>query len=253
MSHEHSMTNHVNDVDELSYKETLHVLEEYSQLLINDKPTIECALKNTVALISGKNMSRYDSDYAVEGSIDDRLNKLPVDVTVEIAVSCARIIMKEFSLLKLPLIEEWILQHPQLEQQTGIARIEQIAQYKVAKLLHDRMKVENGKVCKLFGRLFVEWSGCCRGIVASDLCSSYTYPEVLELFMDLFTASLGDGVIHGVRQVNSKDDRYVQLVWSCNMQESLQQSQRRRKAAIDDRIISDTNTFDSTSTNSERL
>ena len=55
-------------------------------------------------------------------------------------------------------MEEYNIQNPQSENQSGIEKIEEFCKYKVIYLLKNQIDTKNGKVTKLFGKSYFLWS-----------------------------------------------------------------------------------------------
>merc|ERR1719424_2279112 len=132
-------------------------LEVAAQRLRTDKPCLTDAMKN------------FTSAYAASALAPDehspRLQQRPLDVGV--LLSMARIVLKVLNAHALLSPEEWAASHPQDEDESALARIEALTNYKAASLLAQQVCAANAKRNKLFGRQFLLATGCWPAVRAA--------------------------------------------------------------------------------------
>jgi hypothetical protein len=143
-------------------------------LLVEEVPKLDAAMKNIIALLSGKSTLKSDAIPALE------------------LLSCARVVLKALNAHELVDVVEWGGKHPQGEQ-TAMNRITQLTHYKVVRALRVKSQDMGGKPSKLFGKSFILWSGCWKEVrAACQQEQPSTVPDaVFGLFMDTLELSLG--------------------------------------------------------------
>ena len=143
-------------------------------LLVEELPKLDAAMKNIIALLSGKSTLTNEAIPALE------------------LLSCARVVLKALNAHELVDVVEWGAKHPQGEQ-TAMDRITQLTCYKVVRALRIKAQGMGGKPSKLFGKSFILWSGCWKEVRAA--CQQEqpgTVPDaVFSLFLDTLELSLG--------------------------------------------------------------
>lgn len=176
------------------------------QKLVDESPKLDSACKNLIALLSAKSLPTEE----------------PVPTTE--LLSCARVLLKKLNAHIFVDVVEWGTKHPQGEQ-TALARINQLREYKVVSALRARVGQMSGKPSKLFGKSFILWSGCWKEV--REECEAnqpLDVPDnVYTLFLDSFELSLG---LHESEQSGRLD------ITTSEIQQQRQQKQEEHGEAV---------------------
>jgi len=137
--------------------QVLSQLSALSEELMSDAPKLEIVLKNLLSFVVAHSQQTDEP------------------VKIEDGLSVIKLIVKALNNLELPEPTQWGAQEEnrQGENQSAASRIDQIVKYKVARLLHERVKRSQGaKMSKTFGLKFLRWTGAWRDISAAVLASA---------------------------------------------------------------------------------
>ena len=205
------------------------ILENLSKELMNDQPSIDDALKNTISLLVAKGMTTTDAKIANGECV----------INIEVAFSIARFISKSINSLDLPSLECWILENPQGDNQLATDRIDEVIKMKVCKFLYDKVKSSsakdvNAKVTKLFGKKFIIWTKTWDRISAKVLetCEGMINTQEIEYFLSTFKQSIDiENITSNNEILNSSELSDTKLIWS-NLTKSLEVRSESRSREI---------------------
>jgi len=198
---------------------SIAILEDLSKELMNDQPSIDEALKNTISLLVAKSMT----------TSEDKIANGECLITADVALACARFISKSINGSDLSSLECWIKENPQGDDQLAVDRIEEITRMKVCKFLYDKVKSSatkdpNAKITKLFGRKFIVYTKTWDAITAKVLedCEGMINLQEIEYFLSTFKQSIDlESITSDPEILNSSTLVDTQLIWS-NLTKSLE-------------------------------
>lgn len=229
------------------------LLEKYAEELMNDTPTCEVSLKNLLALLLGQSLSPSlvnasslqrnssssssslsEKDTVIPNELTYKLQNLPVFLDPDICLRVIRTIVRALNSEKLLLsLQDWTELNPQGDNQTADSRLAQIAQYKAALHLYEKVAREaDGKTYKFFGKKFLILTGVWPEVTrrAMDMCPTDIPGEVLALFLEVMQESLVES------STSMTDDNNYTLVWASNFKEVLLKRQEKRREEVSDRL-----------------
>lgn len=210
--------------------------------LQQDTPQIYTTVKNLIAYLVGKGLNSTKHD-------EVRLNSTN-------AMLCAKVLLQTIQAYELPNVEAYAATHPQLKEQTGMERLDQIIRYKTVLQLRSVALQHGGKVSRLFGRLYFVWTQCWEPIMQltkTKLLDSHNVPsEEVDVFLDTYGATLLSSereqpqpqyhqqqLIHSDSGTTSDyydHDDITGLIWAQDFSSTLQERQKRRVSAVQDRL-----------------
>jgi hypothetical protein len=144
--------------------------------------------------------------------------------------------------LELAKPEEWSIENPQEEDQTGIDRIDQLMDYKVLHALFTSTKQKGGKVSRIFGRSFFRCSRtwgklrtCTLALCAADSTLAVSDSDadnkksLPEAFVEAFENTLFDD--------NVNYEELTEFTWTSDLPALLKQRQDSRAKRAKQRDI----------------
>lgn len=137
--------------------QVLSQLSTISEELMSDMPKLEIVLKNLLSFVVARSQQTDEP------------------VRIEDGLGVVKLVVKFLSNLELPDPAQWGAQEEnrQGENQSADSRIDQLVRYKVARLLHERVKRSPGvKMTKTFGIKLLRWTGAWRDISAAVMGSA---------------------------------------------------------------------------------
>lgn len=124
------------------------VLKDYCDEILEDQPKLDAAIKNLISIFLS-NISK-----------DEDGNQAAVDQLVfQHVMSCARLLSKEFNAALLSDVLVWCEDNPQGETSAS-DRMTEVAQYKAAKFMLDKVIESGQKPSKIFGKKFLLMTKC---------------------------------------------------------------------------------------------
>jgi len=127
--------------------------------------------------------------------------------------------------------DDFILQHPQREGESGMDRLDVLCRYKVVYQLHTSVRKADGKISRLFGRSFFLWSQCWLQVKASTIeliqAMNTIDPDEVEIFLNVYEKTLNDTALATEEE---------ELIWAENFSEVLRNRQRLRSQVVAGRI-----------------
>ncbi len=205
-----------------------------TQILLNDSPCIDYAVKNFLATILGRRQVLYnDNKVCTLGSEGDIIELYALErLEPSVLQKLCALVLRHIEVFKLeePLI--WAKNHPQRPHQTGVERIEEIATYKALYVVWNKVKKSNngtGKVVKVFGRIALEyiWNDLKPIIIAkNDIVKS----EIVNYFLDCFLSIDSHGCKNaspldlesGTHDSSTNRESIGDLVWAKNFRSAIQ-------------------------------
>ena len=144
----------------------------------SDLPTIYTSVKNLIAYLLGKNF---------ESPLDPQISSTHV-------MTCAKYLLEAIRTCHLPDLEQFCVEQPQPQEQSGIDRLDDVCKYKVIYGLREKALAKDGKITRLFGRKYIVWSKCWSLIKAQATsliqANSKVPLEEIELFIIAYETSL---------------------------------------------------------------
>lgn len=239
------------------------LLLERSADVQEDKPTIDTSLKNLLSYIlaiyitrnsssvtssndfNDNNVNNSDSSRDLRENLVTRFEKLDHVITADIALKAVQIMSKSFNRLLssdddgdgteescLPDIGRFVKQlQPQGDHQSASARLDEIINYKTCYFLYLQVKKAQGKITKLFGRLFLRHTRAFDVVekiavkLNGDSPGLLVPAQVLSIFCDVFRLSLA------VDGDDCNGDGLRDLIWSNDFKESLRLRQADRASS----------------------
>ena len=132
--------------------QVLSQLSTFSEELMSDVPKLEIVLKNLLSFVVARSQQTDEP------------------VRIEEGLGVVKLVVKALSNLEFPDPVQWASQEEnrQGENQSAASRIDQLVRYKVARLLHERVKRSPGvKMTKTFGIKLLRWTGAWRDVSAA--------------------------------------------------------------------------------------
>ena len=139
------------------------ILEAKSILFRSDLPCISDAVKSLLSVMIGEEVARpapptvtHMRDGKVLGIVESpRLDQAQL-------ITCARVLIKVLNAYNLPTEKEWCEKYPQAEDEAAMVRLDNIAEFRVARVLSLHAKKNGGMHSKLFGAsaLFPATNAC---------------------------------------------------------------------------------------------
>lgn len=155
-----------------------------SEQLKADEPTIDFALKNLMSILTAQSASSNR-----KSTTEDT-----VHFTTQSCLKCAQLVTKKLNSYSLPNVIEWGNLETQSKDQTAISRINQLTRYRVVTALRAQVLAKQGKICKLFGKLYLEWTHSwphiSREILVDNLLQESPLYDCLLVFLKTFGLSL---------------------------------------------------------------
>ncbi len=196
---------------------------------MNDHPSIDDALKNTISLLVAKSMTMSE----------DKIENGECIIKADVALACARFISKNINGLDLSSVESWIKENPQGDDQLATDRIDEVTRMKVCKFLYDKVKLSagtdtNAKITKLFGRKFIVYTKTWDRIAVKVLesCEGMINLQEIEYFLTTFKQSIDlENITSNPEILNSSTLSDTQLIWS-NLTKSLEVRSESRNREI---------------------
>jgi hypothetical protein len=191
-------------------------LEAQLTSLRADRPCISDAMKNFLAYLAAQQ--------STDGKPGPHAHDMPQ------LMACAKVILKLLNAHELPSPGSWAAEHPQAEDEMGMARIETLSMYKAAYMLNLQVASAPGaKATKLFGRRFLTATGCWDSVhdqAASELAALRFAPALVEAFLRGWSSALGD---------TPADKEVAELVWAVDFQAVLRARQEARANDVRER------------------
>lgn len=191
-------------------------LEAAAALIRDDKPHITDAIKSFTSVIAANDLTSSASA-ATSG---------PPNMAHPLL--CAKACLRQINERTLMHPSEWAELHAQGEDETAMARIESITDYKACHLLAAQVKSTAGaKVTKLLGRKFLRatrcWDDEMRGATAAALAAQRIPEPTVASFLEGWSRAI------------SGEDADASLVWAVDFQAALQARTEARTAEVAER------------------
>lgn len=155
-----------------------NVTTKLAQEVQQELPTIYVSVKNLIACALGKNY---------EAPLEPKMQ--PQNV-----MTCAKYLLQAIRSHPLPDVEQFCEEHPQPEDQLGVDRLEDICKYKVIHALRYKAEEKGGKITRLFGKSYIQWSKMWSSFrrTTVELLQENTHipMEEIEFFLRTYEASL---------------------------------------------------------------
>lgn len=186
--------------------------------VMEDRPTIEGALRNLATVLTAKSVTRSDSDPGVSRSQVEWVN-------------CMKLFYKAANSQTFKDSPQWGVDHPQGHTQTALDRVDQIKRYKVIKSLYDKLVASDAKPAKYFGKKFFTWSAGTfdevkeRAYTLANLSESEITKTEDKCALVEFCEVLEQSLLEG-------DVEYGDLIWALDFQKALQKRQADRIARV---------------------
>ena len=190
-----------------------------------DRPTIECAMKNWISVLTAQGIGVQASEETPAASAACHEFAHVVDL--------AKLVLKAINALTLADPSQFNLAHPQEETEDGSARLEMLTQYKAAFLLLAQChsaQTKDAKPSKLFGRAFLRatrcWDDSVRSSAAAAIAASPKAKQFPEHTVRAFLDGWGEA-LHGSGEAD--------LVWSADFQAALGARRNARRQEVAER------------------
>lgn len=155
-----------------------NVTTKLAQEVQQELPTIYVSVKNLIACALGKN---YE--------VPQEPKMQPQNV-----MTCAKYLLQAIRSYPLPDVEQFCEEHPQPDDQLGVDRLEDICKYKVIHALRYKAEEKGGKITRLFGKSYIQWSKMWTSFrrTTVELIQENTHipMEEIEFFLRTYEASL---------------------------------------------------------------
>jgi hypothetical protein len=195
--------------------------------LMGDEPKIDTAIKNHLAKVFAESLTTEKADAGNAGaSAADEPQPL-IDTTTYRKL--AGVLLREVNAHTLPPVTEWGAKNPQGETQTGMARMQQLGDYKVYHMLLQRVLSNSEKATKFFGRQFLQFlfadirSSLLTGPESATKCRGVP-TDTVKLYLDEIETSF-----------DIKND-LGELVWATDFNATLRERHARRKKEAEERL-----------------
>ena len=122
-----------------------------------DKPCISEAMKSFLSVLIAEDITKLPSQNEQHPNVTHIRDGITISQPSEPVLNrthlltCARAILKHINLFEPKTEAEWTEKYPQGGDETGLARIDAIAEFRVARLLSAQVKKAGAKITKLFG------------------------------------------------------------------------------------------------------
>jgi hypothetical protein len=202
--------------------------------LMTDEPKIDAAVKNHLAKVFAESLTAPEqgAKSLPSGSSSSDTNEAVPPIDPAIYRKLAGVLLREINAFSLLPPTEWGGAHPQGKEQTGMARMEQLGDYKVYHLLLQRVKTNNGKPTKFFGRLFLQFvfTEICASLItgpeAATKCRGVS-AEVVKRYLDEIGSSFDVNAGLG------------ELVWATDFNAALRDRHAKRKTEAAERLATE--------------
>lgn len=200
--------------------------------LMEEMPRIEAALKNYLSMKMAEGLTTgSEADKGTSGAKS-------VAASATALQGCARVVLKSLNALDLPPAPQWGLRHSQGEEESAVAYMTRLGQYKVVQALWSRCRAADQKPAKLLGRsslqfAFPEVSTQILADLAACASSARATEEQLREFITGFASTLIDDSSAMATDDGPSD---TELVWATNMAAALAARQEARKSQAAERV-----------------
>ena len=247
------------------------VMNEILQKLQNEQPKIDQSLKNLLTVILGKVSSHtlesgmdqmnIASDDNKEGNTNRKTSNFNLaHFTPSNLLSFVKLFLGALQETALPSLQEYFVQHPQKEDESAIAYLNRICDYKASYFLREKVIQNKSKISKIFGKSYFLYTNVFPEIKQRMLlkfrtagvdskttsvlptvtsCSIFSEEE-FDYLLKTYEESIFGRVDGSYKESNSYND----LIWAKNFQETLQEQQKKRTEKVEEQknhseIISD--------------
>ena len=188
-----------------------------------DRPTIECAMKNWISVLTAQGIGAQASEETPATPAASHELAHVVDL--------AKIVLKTINALTLADPSQFNVAHPQEETEDGSARLEMLTQYKAAFLLLTQChsaQAKDAKPSKLFGRAFLRATRCWDDSLCASAAAAIAASPKAKQFPEHTVRAFLDGWGDALQGSGDAD-----LVWSVDFQAALgaRRSARRQEVA----------------------
>uniref|UniRef100_A0A7S3PIT5 Uncharacterized protein n=2 Tax=Aplanochytrium stocchinoi TaxID=215587 RepID=A0A7S3PIT5_9STRA len=227
-------------------------LESRASVLLEEKPCIDAAVRNFLAiLLAPHSRSKLPDE---NGERIEQLDKLDIQRV------CGSI-LRNINAVELLSPPQWCLKVPQKEEQTGLNRMEQIGDYKVLYAACSALSKSSSKITKNLGvsMLRLIWHDVRDKVIAEcktkKIGTEEQIVELLSLYESSFLedeeklSSFQEASTDNEPTTKVKDKEMEELVWAVDFKAVLNSRQQKRKVEAKKRMDDIDNEIRETVTN----
>mmetsp|Transcript_20145 Transcript_20145/g.35805 ORF Transcript_20145/g.35805 Transcript_20145/m.35805 type:complete len:254 (-) Transcript_20145:42-803(-) len=199
--------------------------------LLQEQPKVGAAMKNLMAVQLGRiQANQMQSKVHVIGEDGVEVREDLDDLDVMVLQKLCALVLRTINSFDLASPSDWAEANPQGENQNGLDRMDQIAQYKVVHMVWSKAKSNDAKVTKQIGSS------------ALRLCWPQLRPVIIDAIEQagVGSAKIADALLNkfvNPCEEQDTDDKAREdddLIWSADFQKALtERSQRRAKLALE--------------------
>ena len=149
---------------------------------------------------------------------------------------CGKLLLQAIQAHDLPSINDFVLQYPQLDEQTGVDRLDMLCKYKAVYGLHASAKKAGGRVSRLFGRSYFLWSRCWPQIRANTILLIQTVANIDEADVNIIL-NVYERTINTSTDDQIQNKEMTELIWAVDFTEALRSKQRQRSQVVAGRLV----------------